>query len=76
MLCLSGFKLYSRWVPLLRVRRDDRHVFLKNEYSTTPGTITKIWNDLKWPILGKFLKVYHLHVVLIAIRYAKKGTNM
>ena len=46
--------------------------FLKNEYSTTPGTITKILNDLKWPILGKFLKVYHLHVVLIAIRYAKK----
>ena len=29
MLCLSGFKLYSRWVPLLRVRRDDRHVLLK-----------------------------------------------
>ena len=23
-----------------------------------------------------FFKVYHLHVVLIAVRYAKKGTNM
>ena len=46
--------------------------FLKNEYRTTPGTITKTLNDLKWPILGKFLKVYHLHVVLNTIRYAKK----
>ena len=50
-------------------------MFFKNEYSTTPETITKILNDLKWPILGKFLKVYHLHVVLIAIRYAKKGNK-
>ena len=45
---------------------------MKNECSTTPGTITKISNDLKWPILGKLLKVYHLHVVQGAIRYAKK----
>ena len=51
-------------------RRAARYV--KNEYGTNPGTITKILNDLKWPILGKFLKVYHFHVVLIAIRYAKK----
>ena len=54
------------------MRRDDRQVFLKNEYRTTLGTITKILNDLKWPILGKFLKAYHLHVVLNTIRYAKK----
>ena len=50
--------------------------FVKNEYGTTPGIITKILNDLKWPTPEKFLKVYHLHIVLIAIRYAKKGTNM
>ena len=49
---------------------------LKKEYSTTPGTITKILTDLKWPTIGKFLKVNHLHVVPIALRYAKKGTNM
>ena len=42
--------------------------YVKNEYGTTPGTITKILNDLKWPTPEKFLKVYHLHVVLIAIR--------
>ena len=55
-------------------RRAARYV--KNEYGTTAGTITKILNDLKWPTPEKFLKVYHLHIVLIAIRYAKKGTNM
>ena len=30
--------------------RDERHVFVKNEYSATPGTIMIILNDLKWPI--------------------------
>ena len=40
--------------------------------STTPGTITKILNDLKWPTIGKDVKVYHLHAVLMAIRYAKE----
>ena len=34
--------------------------------------LQKFLNDLKWPILGKFFKVYHLHVVLNTIRYAKK----
>ena len=42
--------------------------FVKNEYGTTLGTITKILNDLKWPTPEKFLTVYHLLVVLIAIR--------
>ena len=51
-------------------------MFFKNEYSTTPETITKILNDLKWPILGKFRKVYHLHVVLTQFVTLKRGTNM
>ena len=45
-------------------KTDKGHLEKKNEYSTTPGTITKILNDLKWPTIGKFLKVNHLHVVL------------
>ena len=31
--------------------------FVTNEYSTTPGTVTKILNDLKWPTLEKKRKV-------------------
>ena len=27
--------------------------FVKNEYSTTSGTVTKILNDLKWPTIEK-----------------------
>ena len=54
------------------MRRDDRHVLLKMNMAQLLELITKILNDLKWPIVGKFLKVYHLHVVLIAVRYAKK----
>jgi len=34
--------------------------FVKNEYSTTPGTVTKILNDLKWPTLEKRRKVGQL----------------
>ena len=28
-------------------------LFVKNQYSTTSGTVTKILNDLKWPTLEK-----------------------
>ena len=34
--------------------------FVKNEYSTTPGTVTKILNDLKQPTLEKRRKVAQL----------------
>ena len=34
--------------------------FVKNEYSTTPGTVMIILNDLKWPTLEKRKKVARL----------------
>ena len=34
--------------------------FVKNEYSTTPGTVMIILNDLKWPTLEKREKVARL----------------
>ena len=34
--------------------------FAKNEYSTAPGTVTKLLNDLKWPTLEKRRKVARL----------------
>ena len=34
--------------------------FVKNEYSTAPGTATKLLNDLKWPTLEKRRKVARL----------------
>ena len=34
--------------------------FVKNEYSTAPGTATKLLNDLKWPTLDKRRKVARL----------------
>ena len=34
--------------------------FLKNEYSITPGTVTKILTDMKWPTLEKRRKVARL----------------
>ena len=66
---ISTFKNKKKDVESAQ-RRSAR--FVKNECGTTPGTITKILNDLKWPIVGTFFKVYHLHVVLIAVRYTKK----
>ena len=33
---------------------------VKNEYSTTPGTVTKLLNDLKWPPLEKRMEVARL----------------
>ena len=41
------------------VERVQRRVarFVTNEYSTTPGTVTKILNDLKWLTLEKRRKV-------------------
>ena len=52
--------------------RDLRHFYKKMNIAQLLELLRKFLNDLKWPILGKFLKVYHLHVVLIAIRYGKK----
>ena len=40
--------------------RDERHVFVKNEYSTSPGTVMIILNDLKWPTLEERRKVTRL----------------
>ena len=34
--------------------------FVKNEYSTAPGTATTLLNDLKWPTLDKRRKVARL----------------
>ena len=34
--------------------------FVKSEYSTTPGSVTKILNDLEWPTLEKRRKVARL----------------
>ena len=34
--------------------------FVKNEYSTAPGTAKKLLNDLKWPTLDKRRKVARL----------------
>ena len=44
------------------IERVQRRVarFVKNEYSTTPGTATKLLNDLKWPTLEKRRKVSRL----------------
>ena len=39
-------------------RRAER--FVKNEYSTAPGTATKLLNDLKWATLEKRGKVARL----------------
>ena len=36
MLCLSGFELYSRWVPLIFCRHtivELHHIFLKGDYA-------------------------------------------
>ena len=38
--------------------------FVKNEYSITPGTVTKILNDLKWPTLEKRRKVAMMFKVI------------
>ena len=38
--------------------------FLKNEYSITPGTVTKILTDMKWPTLEKRRKVAPLTMML------------
>ena len=32
--------------------------FLKNKYSITPGTVTKILTDMKWPTLRKEGKLH------------------
>ena len=40
MLCLSGFELYSRWVPLLKQqRRRLRKLHLKSEFALLPTLI-------------------------------------
>ena len=38
--------------------------FVKNEYSTTPGTVMIILNDLKWPTLEKRKKVARLTMMV------------
>ena len=38
--------------------------FVNNEYSITPGTVTKILNDLKWPTLEKRRKVAMMFKVI------------
>ena len=38
--------------------------FVNNEYSITPGNVTKILNDLKWPTLEKRRKVAMMFKVI------------
>ena len=40
MLCLSGFKLYSRWVPLTFGSRDDRCIETGNLKEETSNKIS------------------------------------
>ena len=49
---LHGTRTFSVEGVQRRVAR-----FVTNEYSTTPGTVTKILNDLKWLTLEKRRKV-------------------
>ena len=49
---LHGTRTFSVESVQRRVAR-----FVTNEYSTTPGTVTKILNDLKWLTLEKRRKV-------------------
>ena len=41
--------------------------FVKKEYSATPGTVTKILNDLKWPTLEKRRKAARLTMMFKAV---------
>ena len=38
--------------------------FVNNEYSITPGNVTEILNDLKWPTLEKRRKVAMMFKVI------------
>ena len=44
-----------------------REARFKNEYSTAPGTATKLLNDLKWPTLEKRRKVSRLTMMFKVI---------
>ena len=70
---LSRFSQTTAWVWMLYMwpahsKTDKGHWewaettarFVKNEYSTTPGTVMIILNDLKWPTFEKRRKVTRL----------------
>ena len=51
---------HCAWDPYIKKQIKDiesRQVLFENEYSTTPGPVTKILNDLKWPTLQRRRKV-------------------
>ena len=57
---VPGTHTFKNKLKTLKAYRKERHVLSKNEYSTTPGTVTNLLNVLKWPPLQKRRKVARL----------------